>query len=311
MDHLQVKEIKNLVVLNNAKELYDHLGIVIDGLESKSGFSIYNLGDFHWELPYVSPLFRANFFSFVFVKNSFGTSFSDQYTFDIEPGTIYFNNPGYIKHVVLNDVRDLYMATLSESFLKENVHADIFEEFPFLLAENITPKVLNKDQFSEFELLYNQVIKEYASNSPYRNKLVGYLFVVILIKIKEYFWNDYDPIHEGNRSSQIVKNFKRLLEKHYRDLNNGIADTVFRVQEYAEAQHLHPNYFNTVIKMKTGKPVGTWIAEKTIAEAKSLLRNTDISIKEIAYRLGFAESAHFSNYFKKYTEASPALYRRE
>lgn len=306
-----MKEIKNLVVLNNAKELYDHLGVVIDELDNKSEFSIYNLGDFHWELPYVSPLFRANFFSFVFVKNSFGTSFSDQYTFDIEPGTIYFNNPGYIKHVVLNDVKDLYLATISESFLKENVHADIFEEFPFLLAENITPKVLNRDQFSEFELLYNQVIKEYASNSPYRNKLVGYLFVVILIKIKEYFWNDYDPIHEGNRSSQIVKKFKRLLEKHYRDLNNGIVDTVFRVQEYAEAQHLHPNYFNTVIKMKTGKPVGTWIAEKTIAEAKSLLRNTDISIKEIAYRLGFAELAHFSNYFKKHTEASPALYRRE
>jgi hypothetical protein len=66
----QVKEEKQLVVLNNAKELYDHLGIVIDGLDNKSEFSIYNLGDFHWELPYVSPLFRANFFSFVFVKNS-------------------------------------------------------------------------------------------------------------------------------------------------------------------------------------------------------------------------------------------------
>ena len=207
-----MKEEKNIVVLNNAKELYDYLGIAIDNLDNKSEFSIYNLGDFQWELPYISPLFRANFFSFVFVKNSKGTSFSDRYTFDLEPGTIYFNNPGYIKHVVLNDVRDLYMATLSESFLKENVHADIFEEFPFLLAENVTPKILSNEQFFEFEQLYQQVIKEYASSSPYRNKLIGYLFVVILLKIKEYFWNDYDPIHEGNRSSQIVKNFKLMLE---------------------------------------------------------------------------------------------------
>jgi AraC family transcriptional activator of pobA len=54
-----------------------------------------------------------------------------------------------------------------------------------------------------------------------------------------------------------------------------------------------------------------WIVEKTIAEAKFLLRNSDISIKEIAYRLGFAESPHFSNYFKKHTKISPVLYRKE
>ena len=306
-----MKEKIKIVVLNTVKDLYDHLGIVIDDLSSKSEFSIYNLGDFEWKLPYISPLFRANFFSFVFVKNSKGTSFSDQYTYDIAPGTIYFNNPGYIKHVVLNEVNDLYMATLTEAFLKEHVHADIFEEFPFLLAENITPKQLNLEQFSEFEQLYRQVIKEYTSDSPYRNKLIGYLFVVILIKIKEYFWNDYDPIQEGNRSSQIVKNFKRILEKHYRSLSKGIDDKVFRTQEYADALNLHPNYLNTVIKSKTGKPVGAWITEKTIAEAKSLLKNSNISIKEIAYRLGFAEAPHFSNYFKKHTDTSPVLYRKE
>lgn len=306
-----MKEIKDLVVLNTVKDLYDHLGVVIDGVDAKTQFTIYNLGDLQLNLPYKSPLFRANFFSFVFVKNSKGTSFSDQYTFDIEPGTIYFNNPGYIKHVILNDVKDLYLATLSESFLKENVNAEIFEEFPFLLAENVTPKVLNKEQFSEFEQLYQQVIKEYTSDTPYRNKVIGYLFVVILLKIKVYFWNDYDPIHEGNRSSQIVKNFKRMLEKHYRSLSKGTTDKVFRIQEYARALNLHPNYLNTVIKSKTGKPVGTWIAEKTISEAKALLINTDLSIKEIAYRLGFAESPHFSNYFKKHTDISPVLYRKE
>ena len=160
---MQLKTTQNIVVLNKVKELYNHLGVVVDDLDDTAEFSIYNLGDFHIKLPYVSPLFRTDFFSFVFVKNSRGTSFADQYTFNIEPGTIYFNNPGYIKHVQLNDVKDLYLATVSESFLKENVHADIFEEFPFLLAENITPKVLSGEQFSEFEQLYQQVMKEYSS----------------------------------------------------------------------------------------------------------------------------------------------------
>ncbi|WP_409035039.1 helix-turn-helix domain-containing protein [Mucilaginibacter sp. X4EP1] len=35
-----------------------------------------------------------------------------------------------------------------------------------------------------------------------------------------------------------------------------------------------------------------------------------MSIKEIAYRLGFTELAHFSNYFKKYTHIAPAQFRK-
>jgi AraC-like DNA-binding protein len=66
-----------------------------------------------------------------------------------------------------------------------------------------------------------------------------------------------------------------------------------------------------VIKTKTGKPISTWITEKTIAEAKSLLQNSSTSIKEIAFMLGFSEANHFSNYFKKYTNTSPVLFRKQ
>ena len=53
-----------------------------------------------------------------------------------------------------------------------------------------------------------------------------------------------------------------------------------------------------------------WIADKTIAEAKSLLQNSALSIKDITYKLGFSETAHFSNFFKKHTNISPVQYRK-
>ena len=65
-------------------------------------------------------------------------------TKEIKPGSIYFNNPGELNHVVLKDVKALYMTTLSESFLKQYVHLDIFEEFPFLLAAIVPPKIFKK-----------------------------------------------------------------------------------------------------------------------------------------------------------------------
>jgi AraC-like DNA-binding protein len=296
---------------NTVRDLYLHLKLPVENIDEKMDFAIHDLKDIHAEFPYSSPVFRPNFFSFVFVKNAYGRYTTDDKSFDTVPGTIYFTNPGHYKSFVWEKVDETCLITLSESFLKENVHSDIFEEFPFLLAETVRPRTLDPEAFGEFENLYQQITKEYLSNGPYRKRVIGNLFVVLLLRIKECFWKDYNPIYEGNRSSKIVISFKRMLDKHYRDLTTGIIDRTFRVQDYADAQQLHPNYLSNVIKIKTGKPIGTWIAEKTIAQAKFLLQTSDISIKEIAFRLGFSESNYFSNYFKKYTELTPVLYRKQ
>jgi len=298
-------------VFNNLLEQYIYQGLPTDSIVDKTDFTIHNLRDIHHELPYTSIVYRTNFFSFVFVKDAFGRYTTDEQVFNTCPGTIYFTNPGHFKSFEWREIKDVYLVTLSESFLKENVHPKIFEEFPFLLAETVPPRVLKPEVFAEFEQLYLHIEKEYHAASPYRTRMIGNLFVVLLLKIKEYFWEDYNPIYEGNRSSQIVKAFKRTLEQHYRNLANGKAEKVFRVQDYADAQHLHPNYLSNVIKSKTGKPVGTWITEKTTAEAKSHLQNSAASIKEIASQLGFTEATHFSNYFKKQTGISPALFRKQ
>jgi len=297
-------------VYNNLQDQYKHLGAPVDLIDASAGFTIFNLKDIPDKLPFSAPVSRLNFFVFNFIKAGRGNYTIDEQSFEIRPGTIYFTNPGHTRSFEWTEIEEVFLITLSESFLKENVHAAVFEEFSFLLSETFPARVVSPEVFAEFERLYQQIHKEYLSHSPFRTRLIGGLFVVLLLKIKEYFWLDYNPIYEGNRSSQIVKNFKRLLEKHYRDLNKGLVEHAFRVQDYADAQNLHPNYLSNVIKSKTGKSIGAWIAEKTIAEAKSLLQNSGISIKEITYRLGFTESAHFSNYFKKHTSLSPASYRK-
>lgn len=306
-----MKRNKHLLIFDRALDLYKHLGLPEDCIDNKLEFSILNLGNFPIEVPYTSPSYRANYFSFVFIKDSIGNCSSDDHRFKLVPGTVYFNNPGHIKQFSLNEVKDLYLVTFNEAFLKQNVHASILEEFPFLLAETVPPRVLDPNQFSEFEQLYLQMGKAYESDSPYRAKQIGHLLVLLLLKIKEAHWHNYDPITDGNKNSRIVKNFKMYLENHYRQLVQDKADKVYRLQNYASLQSLHPNYLSHVIKTKTGKTVSSWIAEKTIAEAKSLLQNSSTPIKQIASLLGFAEPTHFSNYFKKNTNTSPAYYRKQ
>lgn len=249
-----MKEKENLCVFDSLYDTYKTMGLPVDQIESTPEFTINNLAEIHTELPFKSTVFRPNYFSFVFVKDAVGKYTTDDLVFDTVPGTIYFTNPGHRKAFEWFSVNELYLITLSESFLKENVHPDIFGEFSFLLAETVRPRTLKPEAFSEFENLYLQIMKEYKSRSPYKNRIIGNLFVVLLLKIKEYFWKDYNPIYEGNRSSQIVKTFKETLEKHYRELSNGTRHILFQAQDYAKAQNLHPNYLSNVIKIKRENP---------------------------------------------------------
>ena len=190
------------------------------------------------------------------------------------------------------------------------MHADIYSQFSFLLTEIIEPRTLCVEQFNDIENLYQLIHKEQLSSTPYKNEVIGNLTVVLLLKLKEYFFQNYNPIYEGNRSSQIVKTFKRNLENHFRKLVKGIEDKQLRVQDYADMQFLHVNYLSTVITRKTGKSISAWISEKTIAEVKVMLQNQKLSIKEISNTLGFLEASHFSNYFKKHTAESPVKCRK-
>lgn len=295
--------------LKSLPDLYRQLHLQADWVQSFRGFTIVNLKDVNFKLPFHSGSFRPEWFSFLFVKDGAGEYSIDEHSFITTPHSVYFTNPSNYRTFSWTRIEDVFLITFDESFLMEYVGHDVYTEFPFLLTETISPKILDQQQYDELENLYLQIYREYNGSSVNKHKIHGHLLSVLLYRIKEYFWEGYNPIYEGNRSSQIVRSFKHLLAKHYRELNSGKVSSIFRTSDYAEAQNLHPNYLNSVIKTKTGKPVATWIADKTIAEAKALLQNTSITIKEITYRLGFSETAHFSNFFKKQTSQSPVEYR--
>jgi AraC-like DNA-binding protein len=290
--------------------LYESMGLSHNTIDSSSGFTIVYLQDIIKELPLLSIGYRPNFFSFLFIKDGFGNYTIDDLHFNMEPRTVYFTNPGNYRQFEWHQITDACLIVFTEAYLKEQVHPDIYRDFSFLLTETIEPRILLPEQFQIMEELYRIIYREHYAPSPYKNKLIGSLMVSLLLKIKEYFFQDYNPIYEGNRSSQIVKTFKQQLEQHFRDLVSGKTDTPLRVQDYADKQFLHVNYLSSVISSKTGKSISTWIADKTIAEAKVMLQNKLLNIKEIAGRLGFLEASHFSNYFKKHTTQSPAAYRK-
>jgi AraC family transcriptional regulator, transcriptional activator of pobA len=292
-------------------ELYNHLGLPTHLVEPLDGFTIHNLKDSGFDLPYESPLFRPEYYSFLFIKDGRGKYTIDEYTFEVAPKTLYFTNPGNYRTFSWKCVKDILLITFDDNFLKKYISKDIFEQFPFLLTETISPKVLDDSFYDAVSYLFTTIYNEFRCGETDSAKIIGHLLAILLFKIKECFWKGYNAIDEGNRSSQIVNAFKRMLDKHYQNVSVGTVESLYRVKDYADAQSLNANYLSNVIKSKTGKPITTWIAEKTIAEAKRMLETSTLSIKEVSYRLGFLETAHFSNYFKRYTGIRPAEYKKQ
>jgi AraC family transcriptional activator of pobA len=298
-----------MIIHHEISDLYKTLGLPH---EQEIDFTILSIPDIHPQIPFISPILKADYFSFILTKEGAGIYYLDDNQFPFDSRTIYFTNPGHIKSYELKESKEAFIITLSESFLRKNVHSEIYGEFPFLLAEKVPPKKLVPKEFEDFEMLYHQILKVFKKDSKYKDKMLGHLFMVLLLKIKEKFWLDYDPIMEGKRDSQIVKSFKRLLELEFKKvLGNEQTEVKLQVQYFAAKLNLHPNYLNSVIKSKTGRTVNDWISKRTLSVAKSLLINTSLSSKEITYKLGFSEPTHFSRFFKKHTQLTPSSFRKK
>ena len=156
---------------------YQHLGWPVDLMEADLEFTIFNLKDLHQPLAFESTVSRLNFFVFGFVKNARGRYVVDEQQFTMGPGTIYFTNPGHYRFFSYQTIEEVCLITLSESFLKENVHADIFGEFPFLLAETFPALTVPPAVSAEFERLYLQLHHEYRVRSSFRKQRLEHLFI--------------------------------------------------------------------------------------------------------------------------------------
>lgn len=130
------------------------------------------------------------------------------------------------------------------------------------------------------------------------DEVIRNLFRAVLLKVKQY----YDEIPVDNKlSSSIIYRFIRLLSQHY----------LFHreVAFYAEKLSINEKYLTQLLKRKAGKTARQFITEMVILEAKVLLNENILSVKEIAARLHFENQFHFSRFFKQYAGLTPTNYK--
>ena len=79
----------------------------------------------------------------------------------------------------------------------------------------------------------------------------------------------------------------------------------------ADRLHYNPNYLSNVFKKETGENFGDFIQNYRLEIAKKWLKETTLSVKEIAERLKYRNSQNFIRFFKKKESVTPGEYRKK
>lgn len=165
---------------------------------------------------------------------------------------------------------------------------------------------LEKDQLQRYMNLYVQIKEIYKDTSPaLKNEIVkGFISISVAS-----FLSIPQMSLSGNLDSQIESRQEEVFLRFMDDLQL-YASHERSVKFYSDRLCISPKYFSKLVRQASGKLPMDHIQQRVIIEAKSLLRSTNMTIREIADALNFPTDSFFCRYFKHETGLSPSDYRQ-
>jgi AraC family transcriptional regulator len=83
-----------------------------------------------------------------------------------------------------------------------------------------------------------------------------------------------------------------------------------RMRELADDAGVHPVHLARVFRAQQGRTPGDYLQRLRVRAACDLLRDRDYPLAIVAAECGFADQSHFTRVFRKFTETTPAQFRR-
>jgi AraC-like DNA-binding protein len=141
---------------------------------------------------------------------------------------------------------------------------------------------------------------------PHSQTLIVSNIELLLNYCSRYYGRQF--ITRRHSNSTTVSQVEQLLKQYFS--GGKLPETGLPTVKYlAEQVHLSASYLSDLLKKETGMNAQEHIHYYLIEEAKSILLNTDHSVGEIAYALGFEYPQYFSKLFKQKTGKTPVEYR--
>ena len=229
---------------------------------------------------------------------------------------------GEVNHIVDFKVHTLCAGDVMV-IAKGQIHA--FEEnvkyhgFLIVFSEAFMQKYMAQSSITKINHLYNYFLRQEKIHNPeYNKKLSGAVMQelksdstslpnIIAANLTVYLLklNDKNVGQETNAGDnkylEYFSKFKELVQQNYTKTRDA--------KVYADDIAISYKHLNEVCKEVVKTTAKAFIDNYVILEAKRMLVSTSLSVKEIAFELGFDEPTNFLKYLKKHTGLTPGEFR--
>lgn len=172
------------------------------------------------------------------------------------------------------------------------------------LQDNLNHSFVIDQVFDPDRLLlcFETLSTEFHSSQPGRlHAMLAYakLILITLIRNQRRLFAQAD----ASMGDTLLRRFMNLLDQDYA--------LQLTLEHYAHQLGVTTDHLSRVCRHLTGQSGQKLIQEKRLLESRRLLAYTEMSIKEIAYQLGFSSPAYFSRYFSQGCGLSAQAYRKQ
>lgn len=249
---------------------------------------------------FVEEPHRHNSYVLVLFTDGSGTHDIDFDTFKIQPGSMFFMQPGQIHHWNLSDDIDGFVVFYSQVMYNLYFRQKEVGAYPFYSSLGNSPEMIfESKELKAIEFYFYKMFEEYEANKIMKQDIIMNLLDSIHIEIARKY--NEERVLETHSYNSRIKDFDVLLEKYFWTEK---APSFYATQLHITLKHLN-RICNEILKKTTTQV----ITDRIILEAKRMLIDKKRTVSEIATALGFDDYSYFVRLFKKHTAMTPTTFR--
>lgn len=224
-----------------------------------------------------------------------------------------------IKPLEINELKKYDFSQYEFEFFKSlgrNDKKEILKTYDGLF-DIFLEKKYNNDIIRPILYKFIYEVLEYYKNLGVDRKIVSYIGIRTIIYVSKASSID--------KTRMLIKEMISDLSEEYMDITRSIncegldCAVVFIEKNYYKnislddvsyISNMSPSYFSRQFKKEYGINFVNYLQNIRIEKSKELLSETNLSIQDIAFEVGFNDTAHFSKSFKSKNKITPSQYRK-
>jgi AraC family transcriptional activator of pobA len=249
-----------------------------------------------------------NFYKISYKSNFYGKIKYGQSYYDFEEGGLFFISPNQILSSSLEEKKYAgYTLLIHPDFIKNYALGKNIKNYHFFSYSANEALHLSEKEKNLIFSVFENIEQELTASLDDFSQDVMISYIEVLLNYSNRFYKR-QFITRKAVNCDLLEQVEHLLNSYFRD-EMALVKGLPTVQYLSDELNVSPHYLSDVLRSLTGLNAQQHIHQRLIEEAKEVLSSTNLTVAEIAYRLGFERPQSFNKLFKNKTKMSPLVFR--